>query len=87
VTEKKRFWILKCPRCKTYQIADSRNKTKSCSQCALRFEIADLPILSYAEDARGARVVVAELKMPKGSSSPPKDDIAVSGPARSESAE
>jgi phage FluMu protein Com len=65
MTERKRFWIVKCPRCKTYQIADSRNKTKTCSQCSRRFEFLDLPILANAKDAREARAIIAELKMPR----------------------
>ena len=72
MTERKRFWIIKCPRCQTHQIADSRNKSKTCSQCSRRFEILDLPVLASAKDARGARVIVAELKMPKSVESEPK---------------
>jgi endogenous inhibitor of DNA gyrase (YacG/DUF329 family) len=70
--ERSRFWIVKCPRCQTYQIADSRNKSKTCSQCSRRFEIIDLPVIRSAKDAREARAIVAELKMPKTVSSEPK---------------
>jgi endogenous inhibitor of DNA gyrase (YacG/DUF329 family) len=70
--ERKKYWILKCPRCQAYQIVDSRNKSKTCSQCSRRFEILDLPVLASAGDAREARAVVAELKMPKTTASEPK---------------
>ena len=72
MTQRKKFWIIKCPRCQTHQIADSRNKSKTCSQCSRRFEILDLPVLASAKDAREARAIVAELKMPKGVQSEPK---------------
>ncbi len=72
MTERKRFWIIKCPRCQTYQIADSRNKSKTCSQCSRRFEILELAILTSAKDAREARTIVAELKMPRTTASEPK---------------
>jgi len=72
VTERKRFLIIKCPRCQAYQIADSRNKSKTCSQCLRRFEIIDLPVLASAKDAREARSIVAELKMPRTTASEPK---------------
>jgi transposase-like protein len=72
VTERKKFWIIKCPHCQTYQIADSRNKSKTCSQCSRRFEIEDLPVIASAKDAREARVIVAELKMPRTTASEPK---------------
>jgi endogenous inhibitor of DNA gyrase (YacG/DUF329 family) len=72
MTERKRFWIIKCPRCQTYQIVDSRNKSKTCSQCSRRFDILDLPIFAHAKDAREARSIVAELKMPKAAASEPK---------------
>ncbi len=63
--ETKRYRIVKCPRCSAFQIADARNKSKSCSQCARRFEIADLQVLALAKDAREARTLVATFKMPK----------------------
>jgi len=66
MTERKKFWIIKCPRCHTPQIVDSRNKSKTCSQCSRRFEIVDLPVIATAKDAREARSIVAELKMPRG---------------------
>jgi endogenous inhibitor of DNA gyrase (YacG/DUF329 family) len=72
MTERKKFWILKCPRCQTHQIVDSRNKSKTCSQCSRRFDILDLPILAHAKDAREARAIVAELKMPRTAASEPK---------------
>jgi len=72
MTERKRFWIIKCPRCQTYQIADSRNKSKTCSQCSLRFEILHLPVLASSKDAREARTIVADLKMPRTAASEPK---------------
>jgi endogenous inhibitor of DNA gyrase (YacG/DUF329 family) len=72
MTQRKRFLIVKCPRCQTYQIADSRNKSKTCSQCSRRFEIIDLPIIASAKDAREARAIVAELKMPRTTASEPK---------------
>jgi endogenous inhibitor of DNA gyrase (YacG/DUF329 family) len=72
MTERKRFWIIKCPRCQTPQIADSRNKSKTCSQCSRRFDILDLPMLADAKDAREARAIVAELKMPRTAASEPK---------------
>ena len=72
MTERKKFFIIKCPRCHTPQIVDSRNKTKTCSQCSRRFEIVDLPVIAGAKDAREARSVVAELKMPRTASSEPK---------------
>ncbi len=72
MTERKRFWIVKCPRCQTFQIADSRNKSKTCSQCSRRFEVLDLPVLAAARDAREARVILAELKMPRRALSEPK---------------
>jgi len=72
MTERKRFWIIKCPRCQTYQIADSRNKSKTCSQCSQRFEIFDLPVHASAKDAREARTLVTELKMPRTAPSEPK---------------
>jgi len=65
MTEKKRFLIVKCPRCQGYQIADCRNQSKTCSQCSRRFEIIDLPVIASAKDAREARAIVAELKMPR----------------------
>ena len=72
MTERKRFLIVKCPRCQGYQIVDSRNKSKTCSQCSRRFEIIDLAVIASARDAREARVVVAELKMPRTTASEPK---------------
>jgi cytochrome c-type biogenesis protein CcmH/NrfF len=72
MTERKKFWIIKCPRCQTYQIADSRNKSKACSQCSRRFEILDRQVLASAKDAREARAIVQELKMPKTTASEPK---------------
>lgn len=72
MSERKKFWIIKCPRCHAYQIVDSRNKGKTCSHCARRFEVLGLPVLAYAKDAREARVIVADLKMPKGSTAGPK---------------
>jgi phage FluMu protein Com len=72
MTKRQRFWIIKCPRCQTYQIADSRSKSKTCSQCSRRFEILDLPILASAKDAREARTIVADLKMPRTATSEPK---------------
>lgn len=72
MTERKMFWIIKCPRCQTFQIVNSRNKSKTCSQCSRRFEILDLPVLASAKDAREARTIVAELKMPKTATSEPK---------------
>jgi endogenous inhibitor of DNA gyrase (YacG/DUF329 family) len=69
---RKRFWIIKCPRCQTYQIADSRNRSKTCSQCSRRFEILDLPVIASGKDAREARTIVAELKMPRTTTSEPK---------------
>ena len=72
MSERKRFWIIKCPRCQTYQIADSRNKSQTCSQCSRRFEILELAILTSAKDAREARAIVAELKMPRTTASEPK---------------
>ena len=72
MTERRRFWIIKCPRCQIPQIADSRNKSKTCSQCSRRFDVLDLPILADAKDAREARAIVAELKMPRTASSEPK---------------
>ena len=72
MTERKKFLIVKCPRCQSYQIADSRNKSKTCSQCSRRFDVLDLPILAHAKDAREARAIVAELKMPKPSASEPQ---------------
>ena len=72
MTERKRFWIIKCPRCKTYQISDSRNKSKTCSQCSGRFEILGLTVLASAKDAREARAIVAELKMPRTTAPEPK---------------
>ena len=72
MSERKKFWIIKCPRCRTYQIVDSRNKSKTCSQCSRRFDVLDLPILADAKDAREARAIVAELKMPRAASSEPK---------------
>jgi len=72
MTEKERFWIITCPRCQTYQIADCRNKSKTCSQCSRRFEILDLPVLASAKDAREARTIVAGLKMPRTTLSEPK---------------
>jgi endogenous inhibitor of DNA gyrase (YacG/DUF329 family) len=70
--EREKYWILKCPRCQAYQIVDSRNKSKTCSQCSRRFEILDLPVVASARDAREARVIVSELKMPKTTASEPK---------------
>ena len=72
MTERKKFWIIKCPRCQTYQIVDSRNKSKTCSQCSRRFEILDLPVLASAKDAREARAIVTELKMARTTTSEPK---------------
>ena len=72
MTERERFWIIKCPRCQTYQIADSRNKSKTCSQCTRRFEILDLPVLASAKGAREATAIVADLKMPRTTVSEPK---------------
>jgi hypothetical protein len=72
MSERKKYWILKCPRCHAYQIVDYRNKGKTCSQCAKRFEILGLPVLAHARDAREARVIVADLKMPKAASAEPK---------------
>jgi cytochrome c-type biogenesis protein CcmH/NrfF len=72
MTERKKFWIIRCPRCQTYQIADSRNKSKTCSQCSRRFEILDLPVVASAKDAREARAIVQELKMPRTAASEPK---------------
>jgi hypothetical protein len=72
MSERKKFWIIKCPHCRTYQIVDSRNKSKTCSQCSRRFDILDLPILAHAKDAREARGIVAELKMPRTAASEPK---------------
>ena len=69
MTEKERFWIIKCPRCQTYQIADSRNKGKTCSQCSRRFEILDLPVLASVKNAREARTIVSDLKMPRRAAS------------------
>ena len=65
MSEKKKFWILKCPRCHAYQIVDSRNKGKTCSQCSRRFDISDVPVLASAKDARDARIILSELKMHK----------------------
>jgi cytochrome c-type biogenesis protein CcmH/NrfF len=70
--ERKKFWIIRCPRCQAYQIVDSRNKSKTCSQCARRFEIVDLPKLDSARDAREARIIVAKLKMPVAVAAEPK---------------
>jgi len=72
MNERKRFSIIKCPRCQNYQIADSRNKSKTCSQCSRRFDVLDLPILAHAKDAREARAIVADLKMPRTAASEPK---------------
>lgn len=72
MTERKRFWIINCPRCHNFQIADSKNKSKTCSQCSRRFEILDLPVLASAKDAREARTIVADLKMPRSATSEPK---------------
>ena len=72
MTERKRFLIIKCPRCQTHQIADSRNKSKTCPQCSRRFDILDLPVLAHAKDAREARAIVAGMKMPKTAASEPK---------------
>jgi endogenous inhibitor of DNA gyrase (YacG/DUF329 family) len=72
MTERGRFWIIKCPRCQTYQIVDSRNKSKTCSQCSRRFDIIDLPILANAKNAREARAIVAGMKMPRTAASEPK---------------
>ena len=81
--EGKKYFVLKCPRCHTYQIVDSRNKSKTCSRCSKRFEISDLHVLAVADDAREARSIVSELKMPKGTGTGTKGDIAVSGSAPS----
>jgi transposase-like protein len=70
--ERKRYRIIKCPRCQAYQIADSRNKSKTCSQCSRRFETLDLPVLASAKDAREARAIVMELKMPRTTAAEPK---------------
>lgn len=86
MSERKKFLILKCPRCHAYQIVDPRNKGKTCSQCSKRFEISDLPVLAFAKDAREARIIVSELKMPKGTASGTKGDIAVSDSAPSSGA-
>ena len=72
MTETKKFWIVKCPGCQAYQIIDSRNKSKTCSQCSRRFEIFDLPVLFSAKDAREARSVVSKMKMPATATSEPK---------------
>jgi len=72
MTERKKYWVIKCPRCQTYQIADSRKKSKTCSQCSRRFEILDLPVLASAKDAREARAIVSDLKMPRRAASEPK---------------
>jgi len=72
MTERKKFWILKCTHCQSHQIVESRNKSKNCSQCSRRFDILDLPILAHAKDAREARAIVAELKMPRTAASEPK---------------
>lgn len=81
--ERKRYFVLKCPRCHAHQIVDSRNKGKTCSRCSKRFEISDLPVLALAKDAREARSIISELKMPKGIGAGTKGDIAVSGSAPS----
>lgn len=81
--ESKKYFVLKCPRCHSYQIVDSRNKGKTCSRCSKRFEISDIPVLAVARDAREARDIVSELKMPKGTADGTKGDIAVSGSAPS----
>ena len=83
VIERKKYLVLKCPRCHTHQIVDSRNKSKTCSRCSKRFEISDLPVLAMAKDAREARAIVSELKIPKGAADGTKGDIAVSGSAPS----
>ena len=83
VRESKKYFVLKCPRCPAYQIVDSRNKSKTCSHCSKRFETSDLPVLAVAKDAREARSIVSELKMPKGTDDGTKGDIAVSGSAPS----
>lgn len=72
MTDRKKFWIIKCPRCQAYQIVDSRNKGKTCSQCSRRFEILNLHVLVSARDAREARAIVAKLKMPATVASEPK---------------
>lgn len=70
--KRKKFLIVKCPRCSSYQIVDSRNKGKTCSQCSRRFEIADLAVFAGARDAREARRIVSEFKMPETAASEPK---------------
>jgi phage FluMu protein Com len=72
MSETKKYLVIKCPGCHAYQIVDSRNKGKTCSQCAKRFEVSGLPVLAHARDAREARVIVADLKMPKSKSTGPK---------------
>ena len=66
MSERKKYLIIECPRCHAFQIVDSRNKGKTCSHCSKRFDVSDLPVLAFAKDARSARYIIAELKMPKG---------------------
>ena len=71
----KHFIIVACPRCKTVQVVDGRNKSRQCAKCGRRFEVADLAVLGRGKDARKARLVASSIKAQLGAQET-KGDIA-----------
>lgn len=56
------YVVVRCPRCGELLLAKTDNRTRSCTSCGYRAEIATLRVLGRAKSPRDAVELMRQLK-------------------------